>query len=108
MKNDRSFTEELSSRQMLEIDACTPTGRKRFSSRFRSCRACLTTPSWSSASKMTKFDLNGRCLVKKSVEVETGYNKYVVNMSKYAIRAGVYIVSLKTDNKLYTGKIVVQ
>lgn len=52
------------------------------------------------------FDLTGRCLINKDTRVEYGNNKYIVNMDKYGI--GVYIVSLKSGNKLFTGKIAVQ
>jgi len=54
------------------------------------------------------IDLTGRCLINKDVKVESGDNKYIVNMDKYGIAAGVYIVSLKSGNKLFTCKIAVQ
>ena len=54
------------------------------------------------------IDLTGRCLINKSVNAESGDNMYIVSMDKYGIAAGVYIVSLKSGNKLFTGKIAVQ
>ncbi|HLP06199.1 MAG TPA: TIM-barrel domain-containing protein [Paludibacter sp.] len=53
-------------------------------------------------------DLTGKCLLKKDVEYKTGTNKYVVNMRKDGIGTGVFIVSLKTDDKLYTNKTIVK
>lgn len=53
-------------------------------------------------------DLGGRCMLQKDVQVQAGENKYDVNLRKYGIGAGVYIVSLKADNKLFNNKIAVQ
>lgn len=54
------------------------------------------------------IDLGGKCLMKQDIKVEPGENKYVVNMRKYQMGAGVFIVSLSNGNKLYTDKIAVQ
>ncbi|HEY6913193.1 MAG TPA: T9SS type A sorting domain-containing protein, partial [Paludibacter sp.] len=53
-------------------------------------------------------DLGGKCLLKKNIEVENGENKYVINMRKYGVGTGVYIVSLKNGNELFTNKLTLQ
>jgi len=58
--------------------------------------------------ELSFVDLGGRCMLQKDVQVEAGENKYDVNLRKYGIEAGVYIVSLKIDNRLFNNKIAVQ
>ena len=58
--------------------------------------------------KILISDLNGKCLKKKSVSYRVGCNEYTLNGSENHLSAGVYLVSLKTDKKIFTGKMMMR
>jgi alpha-D-xyloside xylohydrolase len=61
-----------------------------------------------SKGEISLFDLNGRCLVKEKVQIEEGNNEYKLNLNKCIKTLGLYIISFKTDNGIFTTKIVNQ
>lgn len=53
------------------------------------------------------YDISGRALYQKAVDVLADHNEYLINANKLGINAGIYFVTLRTGGSNYSAKIAI-
>lgn len=55
---------------------------------------------------LSMIDLNGKCLMSKSINYKVGKNDFIVDALNSTVCSGVYFIALKTDKRLFREKVV--